>query len=144
MTAHFSIGADHGGYLLKNAIIQGLPDYTFVDHGAHGPASVDYPDYAQSVAQDILNHKAQWGILICTTGIGISIAANKVKGIRAALIHNEDGAYFARLHNDANVICLGQKYITPYLAIKFIQTFIQTSFKGEHHLRRIAKLEASS
>lgn len=144
MTIPLSIGADHGGYLLREALLQGLPDYTFIDHGTHSPQSVDYPDYARLVGQDILEGKAKLGVLICTSGIGISIAANKIKGIRAALVYNEDGAYFARLHNDANVICFGQKYITPYLAIKFLKTFIITPFEGGRHLKRLAKLEPSS
>lgn len=144
MTLHLSIGADHGGYLLREAILQGLPDYTFIDHGTHSPHSVDYPDYARLVAEDILKGKAKLGVLICTSGIGISIAANKIKGIRAALVHNEDGAYFSRLHNDANVVCFGQKYITPYLAIKFIKTFVHSSFEGGRHLKRIDKLEPNS
>ena len=143
MTTPLSIGADHGGYLLREAILKGLPDYTFIDHGTHSPQSVDYPDYARLVAQDILDGKAKLGVLICTSGIGISIAANKIKGIRAALVHNEDGAYFARLHNNANVICFGQKYFTPYLAIKLLKTFVETPFEGERHLKRIHKLELS-
>ena len=141
MTLPLSIGADHGGYLLRAAILEALPEYTFVDHGTYNPESVDYPDYARLVASDILSSKAQLGILICTSGIGISIAANKLPGIRAALVHNEDGAYFARLHNDANIICFGQKYITPYLAIKLLKIFISTPFEGGRHLKRLAQLE---
>lgn len=144
MTVHLSIGADHGGYLLREALIQDLADYTFIDRGTHSPSSVDYPDYAQRVAQDILSQKASFGVLICTSGIGISIAANKIQGVRAALVYNEDGAYFARLHNDANIICFGQKYITPYLAIQFLKIFVSTSFEGGRHVKRLAKLEPNS
>lgn len=138
-----SIAADHGGYLLKNTIKLYLEskNYSVKDHGTDSSKSVDYPDYASLVTADILSQNADFGILFCSSGVGMSIAANKIKSIRAVLVYNEDTACFARLHNNANIICLGQKYITPYLAQKYINIFISTQFEAGRHLNRIEKLE---
>ncbi|MDD3348834.1 MAG: ribose 5-phosphate isomerase B [Bacilli bacterium] len=134
-----SIGSDHGGYQLKEQLMETLKEkgYKVIDQGCLGLESVDYPFYARRVARDIQNDISTKGILICTTGIGMSITANKFKGIRAALVTNEDAAKLSRQHNDSNIICLGAKY-TPYEeAIKYVLIFLGESFLGERHSRRV-------
>ncbi len=140
-----SIGSDHGGVDLKNAIVASLEKdgHEVTDHGTHGHDSVDYPDFGEAVARDVAGGAADKGVLICTTGIGISISANKVRGIRAAVCHNEDAAEFSRRHNDANIICFGQKYDTPYMAAKMCKIFFETPWDGgERHERRLGKIAA--
>ena len=141
-----SLGSDHAGFRLRNALIATLrtQGHELIDRGPTDETSVDYPDFAQAVAADISSGAAQFGVLVCSTGIGISIAANKVSGIRAALCTNEDAAEFSRRHNDANVICFGQKYTTPEMAAKYLSIFLQTEFEGGRHSRRVGKLECSS
>ncbi|WP_309399291.1 ribose 5-phosphate isomerase B [Cerasicoccus maritimus] len=140
-----SIGSDHGGYDLKTALVATLQEdgHEVIDRGANGHDSVDYPDFGEAVAKDVTSRAADYGVLICTTGIGISISANKVHGIRAAVCHNEDAAEFCRLHNNANIICFGQKYDTPYMASKMTRIFLATEFSGgERHERRLNKITA--
>ena len=107
------------------------------DRGCSGPESVDYPFYARRVARDIQNVVATKGILICTTGVGMSIVANKFKGVRAALVMNEDVAKLSRQHNDSNIICLGAKYTPFEEAIKYVLIFLEENFLGERHSRRV-------
>ncbi|MEM8549970.1 MAG: ribose 5-phosphate isomerase B [Verrucomicrobiota bacterium] len=137
-----SLGADHGGVDLKNAVIHALNEmgHEIVDRGTYDHERVDYPDYGRAVAEDVAEERADFGVLVCTSGIGISISANKVHGIRAAVVYNEDGAEFSRRHNDANIICFGQKYQTPYEAAKFVHIFLNTQYEGGRHERRIAKI----
>ncbi|WP_269541999.1 ribose 5-phosphate isomerase B [Cerasicoccus fimbriatus] len=140
-----SIGSDHGGFELKSALIASLTEdgHEIVDRGTDSTASVDYPDFGEAVAKDVAGKTVDYGVLICTTGIGISISANKVHGVRAAVCHNEDAAEFSRRHNDANIICFGQKYDTPYMAAKMTRIFINTPQEpGERHERRIQKIAA--
>jgi ribose 5-phosphate isomerase B len=139
-----SLGADHGGVDLKDSLALALraAGHEILDRGTHGHESVDYPDYAVLVSHDVVSGAAERGIVVCTTGIGISIAANKVPGIRAALCFNEDGAEFCRRHNNANVIAFGQKYITPYMALKMTEIFLRTAFEGGRHERRVGKITA--
>ena len=139
-----SLGADHGGVDLKTALKEHLASagHELIDHGTHGHDSVDYPDFAQLVGKDVVEGKAQFGVLVCTTGMGISISANKIKGVRSALLHNEDVAYMARHHNDANIACFGQKYTTAPMAKKFLDIFLFTDFEGGRHSRRIEKLHS--
>lgn len=139
-----SIGADHGGYLLRRALKEALHSWgvSIIDHGTDGPESVDYPDFGIAVAKDVASGNADFGVAVCTSGIGISISANKVKGARAALIHNEDAAEFSRRHNDANIICFGGKYDTPYLATKYLKIFLETEFEGGRHERRVDMIKA--
>lgn len=138
-----ALGADHGGFQLKNEILNYLKDkdYELVDFGTNSAESVDYPDFAKKVANSVASGECDLGVLVCTTGIGISISANKVHGIRAAACHNEDSAKFSRLHNNANVICMGQKYVGKELASKMVQLFIDTQFEGGRHQRRVSKME---
>lgn len=140
-----SIGADHGGFKLKEAIKQSLEadGHEVIDRGTQNTDSVDYPDYGEAVAKDVVSGSVDRGVAICTTGIGISMAVNKVRGARGAVCHNEDAAYFCRLHNKANVICFGEKYDTPYMAIKMTKIFLETEFEGGgRHDRRINKIAA--
>ncbi len=134
-----SIGSDHGGYRLKEQLIIALKEkgYKVNDQGCSGPESVDYPFYARRVARDVQNDIDTKGILICTTGIGMSVVANKFKGIRAALVMNEDAAKLSRQHNDSNIICLGAKYTPFEEAIKYVLIFLEESFLGERHSRRV-------
>jgi ribose 5-phosphate isomerase B len=138
-----AIGNDHRGLELKKEIIQLLADsgHSYEDFGSHTTDSVDYPDYARDVAEAVARGDFDYGILICDTGIGMSIAANKVKGIRAALCHDAFSAGRARQHNDANVLCLGTSG-TPQTVAEIVETFLTTEFEGGRHQRRLDKIRA--
>lgn len=137
------IGNDHAGVDLKNMIKEHLrkQGHEVINIGTNTLDSVDYPDIAKELSKYILKGKAQYGILICGTGIGISITANKVEGIRAALAHNEFTAKLSRLHNNANVIALGARVIGDELAKACVDTFIGTEFEGGRHAKRVCKIE---
>lgn len=134
-----SIGSDHGGYSLKTKIIAELKlrQIEVIDQGTYDTSSVDYPVYAKKVSNDIQNNVSEFGVLICTTGIGMCISANKFKGIRAALINNLDSAIMTRKHNDSNIICLGEKYTKVEDAVEWIIAFVNEKFEGGRHLRRV-------
>lgn len=139
-----AIGCDHGGYELKQEIIRHLEkrQILYQDFGCDSVKSVDYPVYARKVAQAVAGGKCERGILICGTGIGISIAANKVKGIRAAVCGDCFSAEATRLHNDANILALGARVVGVGLALKIVDTFLDTPFSGdERHARRISLIE---
>lgn len=139
-----AIGNDHTGYELKMKIIEYLKEngIEYKDFGCGNVESSDYPIYAKAVCKAIQNGECDKGILICGTGIGMSIAANKMKGIRAALCHDCFSAEATRLHNDANVLVMGARVIGPGLALKIVETFLKTEFSGEErHIRRIKMLE---
>ena len=139
-----AIGCDHGGYALKLEIIKYLEKkgLEYKDFGCDGLASVDYPIYARKVGQAILDGECEKGILICGTGIGISIAANKMKGIRCALCSDCFSAEATRLHNDTNIVALGGRVVGPELAIKIVDIFLHTPFSGdERHARRVSMIE---
>lgn len=139
-----AIGCDHGGYELKLEITRHLKERNieYRDYGCDSDASVDYPIYARKVAESVVSGECEKGILICGTGIGISIAANKVKGIRAALCTDCFMAEATRLHNDANVLALGGRVVGAGLALKIVDTFLDTEFSGEErHIRRIDMIE---
>lgn len=131
-----SIGSDHGGFELKIKIITEFPA-EFIDHGTFSKSSVDYPKYAKLVVMDILNQKSNFGILICTTGIGMSIAANRYRGIRAALCHNVDSAKKARQHNDSNILILGNYNFSS----EILDIFFNTPFEGGRHSNRINQID---
>lgn len=139
-----SFGADHGGLDLKKSIIEFCKEkgHIIIDHGTHSYQSVDYPDYASKVTNDIISEKASLGILICTTGIGMSIAANKVKGIRAAVLQIEDDAEFSKKHNNINVLCFGGRHTTDYIACRLLDIFLNTPYDGGRHETRIQKITA--
>lgn len=135
------IASDHGGYEMKKQVIAHLTDkgYVVIDKGTDSDASCDYPIYADKACKAITSGEAELGILICGTGIGMSMAANKHKGIRAALCHDTFSAEATRSHNNANIVCLGARVIGPGLAIKVIDTFLETPFSNdERHIRRIS------
>lgn len=139
-----AIGCDHGGYELKKEIIKHLEErkLEYKDFGCNSTESVDYPEYAKAVAGAIVSGEAEQGILICGTGIGISIAANKIKGIRAAVCTDCFMAEATRLHNDANILAMGARVVGPGLALKIVDTFLNTEFSNEErHIKRISKIE---
>ncbi len=138
-----SMGADHGGFELKEFLKDYLTKKGFeiIDRGTNSEESVDYPDFAKLVAKDILDNKAEKGVVICGTGIGISISANRFKGIRAALVHSKEYAKLSREHNDANVLALGGRFTTKEDAKTFADIFFSTEFEGGRHLRRINKMD---
>lgn len=138
-----SVGSDHAGFKLKTALANFLREqgHEVLDRGTHDETSVDYPNYGKAVAGDVTGGAAERGVLVCSSGIGISIAANKIPGARAALCLNEDAAEFSRRHNDANIICFGQKYVTPEMAKKYLEIFLTTDFEGGRHGRRVGLLE---
>ena len=138
------IGSDHGGYALKQEVIAYLKEkgLEFKDFGCYDEKSCDYPEYAHAVAHAVADGECEKGILICGTGIGISISANKVKGIRCALCHDVFSAKATREHNDANILALGGRVLGTGLALKIVETFLQTPFSGdERHIRRIRGIE---
>lgn len=138
------IACDHGGFALKQEIISYLKskDIAFKDFGCESSEAVDYPEYGRRVANSIISGECEKGIVICGTGIGISISANKVKGIRCALCHDCFSAEATRLHNDANMLALGGRVVGAGHTIKIVETFLSTPFSNdERHKRRIALLE---
>ncbi|PWC33077.1 ribose 5-phosphate isomerase B [Azospirillum sp. TSO35-2] len=138
-----ALASDHAGYELKAQIARQLEGagYAVLDLGTDGPASVDYPDFAAALAAAVTDGRAQRGVLICGSGIGISIAANRHPGIRAALVHDVTTARLSREHNDANVIALGARVIGPEIAKDCVDVFLKAEFEGgERHSRRIAKM----
>ena len=139
-----AIGCDHGGYLLKQDILIWLEehDYDFEDLGCYNTESVDYPVYGEKVARAVASGECDRGIVICTTGIGISMAANKVKGIRCALCGDSLSAEMTRRHNDANMLALGAGITGPNLAKRIVETFLNTEFEGGRHARRVGLLDA--
>ena len=138
-----AIGSDHAGYALKCEMIKHLEEkgVEFIDCGCNGE-SVDYPDIAEKTCEKVTSGEADKAILICGTGVGISISANKIKGIRAALCGDWYSAKYTRLHNDANVLAMGARVVGPGLALKIVDTFLDTPFSGdERHVRRIKQIE---
>ncbi len=138
------VGSDHGGYELKTAILKLLQERAIetADFGTDGSASVDYPDFAAKVASAVSSGEAQLGILICGTGIGMSISANKFAGVRAALVHDEFTAQMAREHNNANILVMGGRVITPEQGKKLVEIWLDTEFEGGRHQKRLDKISA--
>lgn len=140
-----AIGCDHAALKLKNDVIEKLrkEGYEVEDFGIHEQKSVDYPDYALPVAEAVASGRADKGILICGTGIGMSIAANKVKGIRCALCSDTFSAHATREHNDANILAFGERVVGEGLAMDIVDAFLKTPFSGDdRHVKRIAKISA--
>jgi glycine hydroxymethyltransferase len=140
-----ALGADHGGFALKELLKQHLQKQgiAVTDFGTTSTDSTDYPDYAQAVARSVTEHQHDYGILVCTSGVGMSIAANKVPGARAALVWDAEMAAMSRRHNDANVLCLGGKGTQPQEATGIVDAFLTSRFEGGRHERRVGKLESS-
>ena len=141
-----AIASDHAGYKLKKYILNVLDNHVeLIDLGTYSEDPVDYPDIAKRLVKALRSGEAEYGILICGTGIGMSIAANKYRGIRAALIYSEESAELARKHNDANVVCLGGRTMKHNEAIKWVLKWLRAGFEGGRHERRINKIrEAES
>jgi ribose 5-phosphate isomerase B len=138
-----SIACDHGGLELKGAVASALArwGHEVSDQGVNDPRSVDYPDYALRVARQVASGEAELGVLVCGTGIGMSIAANKVRGIRAALAGDEFSARMARAHNDANVLCLGNRVVGIGAGVDIVKAWLESSFEGDRHQRRLDRIE---
>lgn len=137
-----SIASDHGGTHLRSALVAFFKEkgYEVCDHGPFSQDRVDYPDFARMACEDVLEKRSDFAVLVCTSGVGMSMAANKMKGIRALLAINEDAAEFSRRHNNANVICFGEKYHTAYLAQRLADIFIHTPYEGGRHQGRLDKI----
>ena len=139
-----AIGCDHGALELKNRVAKHLESkgYEVKHFGTYTPDRCDYPDFAAAAARAVANGECEKGIVMCTTGIGISIAANKVKGIRCALCSDSLSAEMTRRHNDANVIAMGAGIVGPKLAERMVEVFLNTEFEGGRHARRVGQLDA--
>lgn len=137
-----AIASDHAGYDMRGMLAEELRGLgrAVLDLGCDGPQSVDYPDFGTAVADAIADGRADRGVVICGTGIGISIAANRNRQVRAAVCHDETSARLARLHNDANVLALGARLIGPEVAKACLRVFLATEFAGGRHAQRVAKL----
>lgn len=138
-----ALGCDHRGFKLKQAVTEFLQQsgYSYHDFGCYSTESVDYPDFAQKVGNAVASGEFDHGILICDTGIGMCIAANKINGIRAALCHDTFSAKRARLHNDANILCLRGENIEVNEALEIVKTYLSTTFEGGRHIPRLNKIK---
>lgn len=137
-----AIGSDHAGFDYKESLRQKFTEQGFqiTDFGAYSTDSADYPDFAHPVAQAVESHAADFGILICGSGNGVCITANKHRGVRAALCWNDDLATLARQHNNANVICIPSRFVDLNTALSMAETFLRTEFEGGRHQRRVEKI----
>jgi ribose 5-phosphate isomerase B len=140
--AIIAIGSDHAGYSLKERLKTWLAadGHRVIDHGTHSTESVDYPDYAAAVAESVGSGEAERGVLVCGSGVGMAMAANKVAGVRAVAAQDADVARLSRQHNDANVLTLGARLTAPARALGLVQTWLATPFEGGRHGRRVDKL----
>ena len=136
------ISSDHAGFYLKNEIINNLnkTKYKIINLGPYNDNSVDYPIFAKKVAKKVSKNKSYFGILVCGSGTGMAMAANKVKNIRAAMCYNVENTKLSRLHNNANIITVGYRLTSKNLAIKLINIFLKTKFEGGRHMRRIKSI----
>ena len=139
-----AVGADHAGFALKEKVREYLSSkgYEVEDEGTDSPGSVDYPDYAEKVAARVATQEAKFGVLMCGTGLGMAISANKVPGIRAATCNDTLSAHFARSHNNANVLTMGGRLVDEATAQKILDTWLSTEFQGGRHERRVEKIGA--
>ncbi len=139
---NIAIASDHGGFALKEYLKAHLEKqgHTLLDCGTHSSDSCDYPNFGKAASQAVVSGKCQWGIVICTTGIGISIAANKVKGIRCALCRDVLSAQLTRQHNDANMLALAGGFTGPFEAEHIVDAFLSTQFQGGRHQRRVEQI----
>jgi len=137
-----AIAADHAGFALKQKLRQRLENegHQVVDFGPGNDQSCDYPDFAQPVARDVAQGRSDRGILVCSTGIGMAMAANKIRGVRAATAQSEDAVRLTREHNDANVLTIGARYLDDESASGLVDIFLNTEFAGGRHARRVAKI----
>jgi ribose 5-phosphate isomerase B len=144
MSIRIAIGSDHAGYQLKEVIGAYLREhgFTVIDVGTHSPDRTDYPQYGAAAARLVASGQAEFGALVCGSGIGMCIAANKVPGVRAGVAHDVESARLMRAHNDAQVICFGERNTPPDLAISYLATFLATDFEGGRHTPRVEQLNA--
>ncbi len=138
-----SIGCDHGGLELKNSIVEHLKElgHDVLDVGTYTNDSCDYPDFAHKAAELVENGTCERGIVVCTSGEGVSIAANKHKGVRCGLVYNEEVARLTRQHNNVNMVAYGAKFITEEQGLKWVDIFLNTEFEGGRHINRVNKIE---
>jgi ribose 5-phosphate isomerase B len=138
-----AVGADHAGFQMKNTLVAWMQaqGHDVHDFGTNGPESVDYPDFSHVVSEAVTSGAAQFGVLVCGTGLGMSYAANRHHGIRCALVSETTSTRLSRQHNDANVVALGARMIGDEMAIDILRTFLSTEFEGGRHARRVAKIE---
>lgn len=139
-----AVGSDHAGYEAKKLVADWLSRhrYEVIDKGTFSPDSVDYPDFAKAVAHSVAQGEAEQGILLCGSGVGVSIVANKVKGIRAALVFNEEIAHLSREHNNANVMCLPARFLSTEQIERCLTNWFNAQFEGGRHTRRVEKIES--
>jgi ribose 5-phosphate isomerase B len=137
-----ALGSDHAGFALKEKVREYLAGqgYEVADYGPASAEPVDYPDFAEKVSEQVAAHQADYGVLVCGTGLGMAMAANKVPGIRAATVNDTLSAHFARSHNDANVLAMGERLTDEATARKILDTWLSTPFAGDRHQRRIDKI----
>ena len=143
-TRTIAVGSDHAGYELKQLVAEHLAarGLEVVDLGAHSTDRVDYPDFGEAVGRAVTSGRADLGVAVCGSGLGICMAANKVKGVRAATVHDATSARLTREHNDANVICLGERLTGPQVALDAVDAWLDAEFEGGRHAERVAKLDA--
>ena len=141
--ATIAAGCDHGGFSLKTVLIEHLLEsgQKVLDLGTNSNERVDYPDFAEAVAKSVASGEAEFGLLVCGSGIGVCMAANKISGIRAATIHDVTSAHLSREHNDANIICLGERLIGPEVAKEALDIFLASKFQEGRHLNRVKKID---
>jgi len=139
-----AVGADHAGVLMKNRLADHLRSggYDVVDLGTDSTDRVDYPDYGAAVGRVVAAGGAELGLLVCGSGIGICIAANKIPGVRAATVHDVTSARLARQHNDANIVCMGERFLGEQVALDALDAFMGATFEGGRHAGRVAKIDA--
>ncbi len=137
-----AFGSDHAGRALRLLLAEHVAGlgHEVLDLGTHDDTSVDYPDFGEAVGRAVVGEEAELGIAVCGSGIGIAIAANKVPGVRAATVHDVTSARMTRLHNDANVCCIGERFTGPQVAIDAVDAFLSTDFEGGRHARRVGKI----
>ena len=140
--ATIAAGCDHGGFSLKTLLIEHLTEsgHDVLDLGTYTNERVDYPDFAETVAKSVASGEATFGLLVCGSGIGVCMVANKIAGIRAATIHDVTSAHLSREHNDANIICLGERLIGPEVAKEALDIFLESEFQEGRHLQRVEKI----
>lgn len=141
-----AVGADHGGRLLKDSIAEHLraAGHAVEDLGTHGDDSVDYPSFARAVSERVLDGRAERGVLVCGTGQGMAMTVNKIPGLRAAVVSDTFSAKMAIAHNDARILCMGQRVVGPGLALELVDAWLQTEFEGGRHARRVQALEEAA
>jgi ribose 5-phosphate isomerase B len=139
-----AVGSDHAGFQLKETLARYLRDagHEIVDCGTHSEERVDYPDFGAAVGRAVVSGEAEGGLCVCGSGIGIAMAANKIAGVRAATVHDATSARLSREHNDANVICIGERLIGPQVALDALDAWLGAEFEGGRHEGRVAKLDA--